>query len=187
MKKAWALGVVLLVIASGRVAMATPVERVRVEQAPVEQAWSGKPYVASSGQFGVVQIATLDDKALLAEWARPTPGVSLQTASQMKRNQTIFTFINFKGCKPDAAGNCNVTADFDIFDPTGKSVGHAPGAKVLVGAPPAPAGNIMLSMASIGLSIDDKDPLGPYVVKATITDHVAGVTLHTEETLTAVE
>ncbi len=175
MKTVWAVCAALMMLASP--AGATPVEK----------PWGGRPEVASSGDFAVLQIATLDDKALLAEWAKPTPGVSLQTASQMKRNQPIFTFINFKGCKPDRSGNCNVTADFDIFDPTGKSVGHAPAAKVLVGAPPAPNGDIMLSAASMGLSIDDGDPLGPYMVKATVTDHVAGITLHTEKTLTAVD
>jgi len=34
---------------------------------------------------------------------------------------------------------------------------------------------------------EDKDPLGSYTVRAAITDHVAGVTLRTEQQLTAAE
>jgi hypothetical protein len=96
------------------------------------------------------------------------------------------TFITFKGCRADAAGNCNVTADFNTVDPLGKSYGKTRTSEVWVGHPRPPDGFLQLSASAYGLVFEDKDPLGPYRVRAAITDHVAGITLHTEQVLTAV-
>ena len=147
--------------------------------------WSKAPNTASSGDFAVLQIATTDSSGLRTEWQKSTPGVRLQTNTEATRNQPIWTFIIFKGCVVDAAGNCNVTVDYEVFDPTGKSYARTT-SDVWVDQPPPPDLQLQLSVSSLGLRVEDKDPLGPYRVQAKVTDHVAKVTLKTEQVLTAV-
>ena len=154
-------------------------------RAEARDGWSTAPNAASSGNFAVLQIATIDAEALLAEWRKPTPGVKLETSTQTTRNQRIETFIIFKGCSVDAAGHCNVTVDYEVFDPTGKSYARVTG-DVLVDQPPAPDLQLQLSVSSLSLRVEDKDPLGPYRVQAKVTDHVTKVALRTEQVLTAV-
>ena len=185
MKRIWTTASVLAAIALS--AAGLPGE------APAQSGWlqdgapvKDMPSVASSGDFGVMQIATTDSDKLVAEWLKPTPGVTVETSTQTPRNQPIVTFIVFKGCRADASGNCNVTVDYETLDPTGKSYDVTKAAEVWVGRPPAPDNNLQLSVSGLGLIIEDKDPLGAYLVRAAVTDHVAGITLRTEQTLTAV-
>jgi hypothetical protein len=153
--------------------------------AEAREAWSKAPNAASSGDFAILQIATTDPEGLITDWSQVTPGVSLKTSTQARRNQRIETFIVFKGCRADAAGNCNVTVDYAVFDPAGKPYAQLRG-DVWVGYPPAPDLQLQLSASSLALMIEDQDPLGPYRVQAKVVDHVAGVTLGAEQTLTAV-
>jgi hypothetical protein len=146
-----------------------------------------RPNAAVSGNFAVLQIATTDPGKLMADWLQPTPGVSVTTSTSTPRNKPIVTFIVFKGCSGDASGNCNVTVDYETLEPSGKSYNQTKAAEVWVGHPPAPGLALQLSVSGYGIVFEDKDPLGPYIVRAAITDHVAGVTLHTEQQLTASE
>jgi len=117
-------------------------------RAEAGEAWSKAPNAASSGNFAVLQIATTDPEALLTEWSKQTPGVSLKTDTQAVRNQIIETFIVFKGCTGDAAGNCNVTVDYEVTDPAGKSYARVTG-DVSVGHPSDPDLNLQLSTSSL--------------------------------------
>jgi len=79
-----------------------------------------QPNASTAGDFAVVQLATTEPDKLMADWNKPTPGVSMVTNTRATRNQPIVTFIIFKGCRADAAGNCNVTVDYDTLGPDGK-------------------------------------------------------------------
>lgn len=134
--------------------------------------------------FAVMQIATPDPQGLMTAWNRPGDWVSITTTNQIARNKPIVTFIVFRGCKAGPTGACNVTAEFEVFDPAGKVYAKQQ-ADIWVGRPPPPAKAIELSEGGMGLVIEDKDPLGVYRVSATITDNVAGKTLRTESTIEA--
>jgi hypothetical protein len=142
---------------------------------------------ASAGDLVVMQIATTDPNKLMDSWGKEAEGVRIESASVMKRNQPIATFILFSGCRPNADGVCNVTADFETLAPSGAVYDKHPGVKVWVGRPAPPAKSIGLSEGGLGLRIEDKDALGGYIVRATIVDHNSGVTLQTTQTLTAVD
>lgn len=142
-----------------------------------------QPNAAISGNFGVLQITTNDPERLVADWQKPTPGVSISGSTQTLRNQRLTTFLVFKGCRAGRSGNCNVTADFDVVDPKGQPCGQSKSAEIWVGHPPAPGNNLQLSVSGFGVSFDDSDPLGAYRVRATVTDHIAGITLQTEQVL----
>ena len=142
--------------------------------------------LASSGGFAVQQIATLDSDGLIERWSQPTDGVFIESSSIVVRNQPIFTYIVFTGCKPDKAGACNVTAVFKMFDPKRKPWGSQPDTPIWVGLPAPAHGILQLSANALGMVVEDKDALGEYRVTADVTDHVAGITLHTAKVLTAV-
>jgi hypothetical protein len=96
-----------------------------------------QPNASTAGDFAVVQLATTEPDKLMADWNKPTPGVSMVTNTRATRNQPIVTFIIFKGCRADAAGNCNVTVDYDTLGPDGKTYDETKAAEVWVGHPPS--------------------------------------------------
>jgi len=145
-------------------------------------AMKGALNTASAGGFGVMQIATTDPEHFMADWNKPGDFVKVDLATATVRHRPIVTFLLFTGCRPDAAGNCDVTADYEMTDPTGKRYDLSRNSKVWV-LPPPLGRALQLSADGYGSSFEDKDALGSYRVRATITDHVAGLTLHTEQTL----
>jgi hypothetical protein len=138
---------------------------------------------ASEGDFGVLQFATIDPETLYKNWEAPTEGVAINATQQMHRGEAILTFITFRGCKADGNGNCKVTADYVAFAPDGTIYGSTKGATIWDMRPPK---GVELSMAVYGIRIEQNEPLGDYKISISTTDHVAGITLHTEQTLTAI-
>ncbi|WP_380873815.1 hypothetical protein ACFB49_43970 [Sphingomonas sp. DBB INV C78] len=137
--------------------------------------------------FAVQQIATNDAAALLRDWAAPGRAAQSPVVDTIAREQVVDSFIVFTGCKGDLARRCNVTADFALIGPQGQIYAEHEGADVWVGKAPPAGGALTLSDASLGIFIDPEDPAGDYVVRADVTDHVAGITLRTEKTLKLVE
>lgn len=144
--------------------------------------------VASSGGFTAVQFANPDPEAVLAAWIKPgTAGVQIRTDDRGHRDQPIYTFVIFRGCRLDAAGNCTLTADFEVDDPAGKPYVQQKSVRSWVNKPPAPAPSFTLATGYMGLVVERKDMTGPYKVRMTLTDQVSGIVLHTEETLSIAE
>jgi hypothetical protein len=140
---------------------------------------------AAANGFSVLQIATTEPDKLMADWLTPVAGVQVANAKAVRRNQPIVTFVLFFGCRADAAGNCNVTADFETYAPTGALYDRTVGTKIWVARPAPKANQVQLSEGALGIRIEDKDPLGRYTVKTTVNDHVAGIALHTSQDFTA--
>ena len=156
--------------------------------AAADDAPAGRPNMASSGAFTAVQFANPDPQAVLEAWTNPTPaGVQLRTDDRGRRDQPIYTFVIFRGCRTDAAGNCTLTADFEVEDPTGKPYVQQKSVRTWVNKPPAPAPNYTLATGYMGLVVERKDMAGPYKVRMTLTDRVSGISLHTEQTLSISE
>jgi hypothetical protein len=141
---------------------------------------------ASAGGLTVMQIATTDPKKLLDNWGKEGEDVRVESASVMRRGQPIATFILFSGCRQDAAGNCNLTVDFEVTGPTGAVYNRAKDVKVWVDRPAPPPKGIGLSEDGLGMRIEPQDPVGLYTVRATVFDHVSGVRLQTSQALQAV-
>jgi hypothetical protein len=149
---------------------------------------AGRPNVASSGDFSAVQFANPDPQAVLEAWINPTAaGVQLKTDDRGRRDQPIYTFVIFRGCRTDAAGNCTVTADFEVEDPLGRPYVQQKRVRSWVNKPPAPPPNYTLATGYLGLVVERRDMTGPYKVRMTLTDQVSGVSLHTEQILSIAE
>lgn len=161
----WALGLIAL-------PMSVP-----AGAGPAAPDWPSTPDAATSGSFSVAQISTADPAQLLAEWSRPA-SPRLRGTNEIRRNQAITTFVFFRGCRPDPTGKCHVTAKFELRSPAGKVDRYPP--MVVWAQPPLPTpGIIMLSPQSVGLTFKAGDAVGTYTLVATVTDQVAGVTVHT--------
>ncbi|MBV9996524.1 MAG: hypothetical protein JO127_15070 [Caulobacteraceae bacterium] len=139
---------------------------------------------AAARGFAVVQIATNDPKRLIADWFKPKPGQQLATSTDMIASKPIVTFLIFKGCAPAADGNCNVTADYEVTDPNGNAYDQTEEAAIWVGRPPPTGDGLQLAASSYGFRLKPKDPLGVYRVRVTIVDHVSGLMLQTQQSLT---
>jgi hypothetical protein len=147
-----------------------------------------RPDTATAGGLTVVQFANPDPKAVLDAWTNPdTTGVHLKTDRRGRRDQPIYTFVIFRGCKADLDGNCTLTADFDVMDPEGQPYVQRKGVRTWVAKPPAPAPEFTLATGYLGLVVERKDSPGPYTVRMTLTDQVSGVILHTQQTLEIAE
>ena len=179
-------GAAWLIAAAAIVVSLSPMAGAHAQDGPARDGSAAAKQLNSStsGNFFVLQIATTSPDQLKAEWQKKTATVSLTTTTHVTRHQPIVTFIIFKGCRGDASGNCNVTVDYHLVGPDGKTYGERKMAEVWVGHPPAPNLNLQISPSGFSVSFENGDPLGVYRLRAAITDHVAGVTLDTEQSLT---
>jgi hypothetical protein len=140
---------------------------------------------ASKGGFGVAFMVTDDYEGFWNAWEGPTPP-QVSVTDRAERGKPVHAMLIFSGCKPAADGNCNLAAVYTITKPDGTLYGE-PMATEVWGDAPAPNYNLQLSPANLGLVVEPEDPLGHYTFKATVTDHVAGVTLAIETPVEAVE
>ncbi len=147
----------------------------------------GRPGEGEAGALHAIQFASADPKAVLAAWSESERPATLQGDGRMLRGEPMFTFVVFRGCRTDARGNCNLTADFEVDDPQGRPYVQQKGVRTWVDRPPAPEPASMLGIGYMGLVVEKKDATGPYRVRMTLTDQIAGVSLHTEQVLTVVE
>ena len=142
---------------------------------------------AEAPPFQTIQMATTHPDEFLAEWEKPTAGVRLQTETTARRGEIIQTFLIFKGCKADAKGDCQVSADYLVLGPTGKTYADQKGSEVWLGKPAPPEERFQLSASNLAIRFEPHDLLGDYTVRIAVTDRVSGVTLRTEQILKATD
>lgn len=142
---------------------------------------------ASRQGFSVQQIVTDDAARLLRDWAHPEQTTQPPAIDIIAREHVVDSFIVLRGCRPNPFHQCNVTANFTLIGPKGEIYAEHSGAALWVGKAPPAMGGLTLSDSSLGIFIEADDPAGEYVVRADITDHVAGITLRTEKRLKVAE
>lgn len=145
--------------------------------------WPVSPLAAKSGTFAVVLVPTDDPDGLMAAWAKPTAGVKIRTTRETRLGRPISIFINYRNCKPDGRGLCNVTTEWSLQKPGGRPQVVAT-SRVNVGSPPPRPGVIGISNEAPAFEVNAPDPPGLYVIHARTTDHVAGITLRTRAEIT---
>ena len=120
----------------------------------------------------------------VAAWNVPGRGASLQGAHTVARGEQITTFLIFRGCTPDPAGDCLIAAEFDVTGPNGAPSGVTAAVPVWRGPRPVQPAAFQLGPTGFGLRFDGSDAFGADRVRATITDQVAWLSLRTEDVLT---
>lgn len=162
----------LSLLATGAPALAAPA----VEPQPGVQ--------VHTGTLDVVQVSTTDPQALSEEWARPGETAQLKSlTARTVAGKPLIVFMIFQGCKTDGDGHCNLTASYETTDPDGKIIGVVKDLPLLVGEAPLGGGQYQMSPAGYAMTADDKGPFGIYHVRVTVTDHVAEVSVTTDQPL----
>lgn len=132
------------------------------------------PAMRSDGEFGVRIVLTADEQALRHEWNTARANPRLQTTDTVAAGGEVTAMLVFHGCKPNAAGNCEVVAAFALVAPDGKR--DPGGAGSLWSAAPLP-GRLMLGAASMRIGFTAGDAPGTYQIHARVVDRVALRTL----------
>ena len=124
-----------------------------------------------------LKVALLDDpKAFLAEWKNPSRSQppAVRTRTTFHRGEIIFPAVLFSTNALTPDGKANITYTLLFRRPDGSIYENPKDLTVVDGPPPKGIG---LAKASAGLKIEDNDPFGEYVLKATITDKIKDVTV----------
>ncbi len=113
------------------------------------------------------------DKAaeIFDTWDNPTgrpfdvPGIKLAA-----RGKILSALILFKGCAPNAAGNCSADVDIIAYDPKGNVYGKMMGVELWQDKPAPSAGFTQLSRSHMAIVIEPNDPVGTYRITAVAKD-----------------
>jgi hypothetical protein len=128
--------------------------------------------------FGGHLLIVADPRKFIEDWQKPEMP-HIPKVDETKRGELLGAVVLFAGCTTDAQGKCNAEVDYAIYKPDGKLLAeHKNQPLWKEAAPPAP--NIQLSRAILGIRLEDKDPLGEYTVKATVSDLNARVSFELE-------
>ena len=133
------------------------------------------PWMKRVGEGGYWLIVTPEPKALVELWGDPQrsgPPVVRET-SRIKRNHEFGFGVLFSNCSPaKASGKCHLTAQYQVFAPDGRKA-YESSCSVWDGKPGA-KNAITLSDCVMPTHGEDSDPVGTYLLKAIVTDHVTG-------------
>jgi hypothetical protein len=138
--------------------------------------------IAEKDGFGVMQVAATDAAKFIAAWKIGNGAKNESTRTVA--DKPLFTLLIFRGCKADADGKCDIAADFVITRPDGTTNEDNKGVAVWNKAAPADPAKPMIGDGALGYGVDSEGPFGDYLVVATVTDKVAGVSVITQQTLT---
>lgn len=149
----------------------------------VYSAWigpDGKPVpdtesMRSDGNFGVQLALTADDKQFRQTWNSTKGTPKLSSADSVRPGASIAAMLIFHGCAPNAAGACDVFAEFIVEGPDGTKT--PAGGGPVWSAAPLQAGLLQLGHASLKMGFDGNDPVGNYRVIANVKDKNSGRTL----------
>lgn len=125
------------------------------------------------GPFGAMLQLTDKPDELFATWNQPGAGVPIGTTEYAKRGKPIVGVVIFSGCTPNAAGQCDSNAYFQVFKPDGSPYGAEEKSELWSGKPPPSKDELQLSVGAIGVRIEPKDPSGKYLVRARLVDNVS--------------
>jgi hypothetical protein len=138
--------------------------------------------IAEKDGFSVMQVAAPDTATFIAAW-KIGNGAKVATTRTVA-DKPLFTFLIFRGCKPDADGKCDIAADYVITRPDGTTNEDNKGVVVWDKAAPSDSTKPMLGDGALGYGVDSEGPFGDYLVVATVTDRVAGTSVTTQQSLT---
>lgn len=92
------------------------------------------------------------------------------------RDRLLTAIMVFSGCTANAAGNCDASVDYVLFDPEDKAYGELEDGELWQDKPALAPGMYELSAEYMGIVIAQDDLAGQYQLKATISDRVSGST-----------
>jgi len=171
--------IMALLLSNSMLAIETRLDR---EKVVAEESWRGR-----KGELTVYLVITADPKGFLQQWkSPPRPGYVPEVTSSplVSRGTEVGGFVLFSGCKVNDDGTCDATVDWLLLKPDG--TGYADRKRGVLWKEKPIINTLMLSATNLGLRIELEDPLGQYIMKATVNDHVQNVSLEVEAKLMVV-
>ncbi len=144
----------------------------------------------SDGDFGAMLLVTDDPDGFFERWNQPpSPDYKpeLTTASSATRGDVIVAVVIFTGCVANADGNCESTVDFKVLYPDGSLYADLERGELWMDKPATVPPYLQVSVANLGLKIEDDDPFGTYRIEAGVQDLVAKRQLKLRQTIEVVE
>ena len=133
-----------------------------------------KPAAEASSALEIHLIVTAKGRELFNSWNRPTrKSFQVEPVKVAERGPFLSAVVLFKGCRPDAAGNCDVDLDIVAYDPKGKVYGEMKGVELWKQKPAPDRDYTQLGMDYMGIVIEPQDPSGTYRVTAVARDRNA--------------
>jgi hypothetical protein len=139
----------------------------------------------ANGDLGAQLIFTINEDALLKNWATPSDSVYFETVEKVEINQAVSAFVIFFGCKANSSGNCNVSMRFRVLQPDGKVYSETPAMEVWRDKPAPTGRSLGLSVEYLKVVVEPHEQRGHYTVMAQVRDHNADTVLTLKKIFTA--
>lgn len=139
----------------------------------------------SSGKFGASLILVDDEAKFLEAWETPSETVSIDTVSKIERNKILTAVVIFSGCELNSVGGCDIEGGFEVIQPNGETYAQIEPSRVWPPTASPPEGSLVMSQSYLRLRVEPHEPLGNYVIRASLYDLVAGQELLLEATVEA--
>lgn len=136
----------------------------------------------SAGDFGVQIVLAADEDQFRQTWNSSRTPPTLNTTNTVRIGASVSALLVFHGCSPNAAGVCDVLAEFVLEDTHGKRM--PAGGGPVWSDKPLPQRLLQLGQASMTVGFDKTDPVGNYKITATVKDRVSGRALSVVSRLT---
>ncbi len=121
--------------------------------------------------FEVHVVVTESGDQLFDTWDRGGgKPFSIEPVKLATRGKFLSAVVVFKGCKPDASGNCNAVMDIVAYDPAGKIYGELRMVELWQRKPAPDLGYTQLSRSYMGIVIEPKDMPGTYRITVMARD-----------------
>ena len=162
---------VLAVLIVGCTAMVADAQWREGGEAVPDTEWS-----KSDGDLGAMLLVTDDPEGFFERWDHPpSPDYkpTLTTVSTVNRGDTVVAVVVFTGCAANADGNCQSEVDFTVLFPDGTVYEELKDGELWTDKPAPSVPRLQVSMANLGLRIEDDDPFGTYRMIAVVRDNVA--------------
>lgn len=138
----------------------------------------------SKDNFGAMLFAINDVPVFEKAWNQPaSPDYTpmIPAVESAKVNETITLILMFGGCKANTQGNCKLTGQLNVIEPSGKTI-HTQDVTFYDAKQP-PEKITSASPVQLGFAINDDEPTGTYTFKYVVTDAHANTTLSLERSV----
>jgi hypothetical protein len=139
----------------------------------------------SAGDLGVWLLLVQDPNGLMQAWSGSVDITKFEK-NRIARGTKFGIGVIFANCAPNAAGRCDLFADYSIHSADGTELIKMPNVDIWTHRP-RDKWVLELSDGVWRPQSGPKQTLGKYLVRAVVTDRVAGKTVKLEKPFTFVE
>lgn len=131
---------------------------------------NSEKYAKTDGAFGAMLIFTDKRDELFRNWLKPSEGVDISEANEVKKDYPLTALIVFSNAAPDSRGMADVTAQYTLLDFLGKVYFQSEELEVWQNKKAPAERDLELSVKYITLNSEAFKKAGFYTVRAVVKD-----------------